>query len=164
MLNVQTQVSHTPLDVQLKQLSPLAVMPTYKTPLAAGLDLAAAINEPITLKAGEKSVLIGTGLAAYIGNANYVYYILPRSGMGHKKGLVLGNGTGVIDADYQGEVMISACVRPGHDDLVINPGDLIAQIVFMPIERARFHVVSEFTEASQRGDGGFGSTTTETGK
>lgn len=159
MLNVQTTTTHQPLQVQLKQIHPLAVLPTYKTPLAAGLDLGAAIDEPITLKAGEKSVLIKTGIAAYIGDANYVYYIFPRSGMGHKKGLVLGNGTGVIDADYQGEIMISACVRPGHDDVTISPGELIAQIVFMPIERVQFDIVSEFHEVSERGDGGFGSTT-----
>ena len=110
MLNVQVQTSSRPLAVQLKQLSPLAILPQYKTPLAAGLDLAAAIPEAITLKAGEKSVLIPTGIAAYIGDAGYVYYIFPRSGMGHKKGLVLGNGTGVIDADYQGEIFVSACL------------------------------------------------------
>ena len=158
MLNVQVQTSTHPLAVQLKQLSPLAVLPQYKTPLAAGLDLAAAIPEAITLKAGEKSVLIPTGIAAYIGDAGYVYYIFPRSGMGHKKGLVLGNGTGVIDADYQGEIFVSACVRPGHDDLVINPGDAIAQIVFMPIERVKWDIVSDFHEVSNRGAGGFGST------
>lgn len=159
MLQVQTTTIHQPLQVQLKQLHPNAVFPRYKTALAAGLDLGAAIDEPITLKAGEKSVLIPTGIAAYIGDANYVYYIFPRSGMGHKKGLVLGNGTGVIDADYQGEIMISACIRPGHDDLTINPGELIAQIVFMPIERVEWYAVSEFTEVSDRGAGGFGSTT-----
>ena len=158
MLNVQVQTSSRPLAVQLKQLSPLAILPQYKTPLAAGLDLAAAIPEAITVKAGEKSVLIPTGIAAYIGDAGYVYYIFPRSGMGHKKGLVLGNGTGVIDADYQGEIFVSVCVRPGHDDLVINPGDAIAQIVFMPIERVEWDIVSDFHEASERGAGGFGST------
>ncbi len=158
MLNVQVQTSSRPLAVQLKQLSPLAILPQYKTPLAAGLDLAAAIPEAITIKAGEKSVLIPTGIAAYIGDAGYVYYIFPRSGMGHKKGLVLGNGTGVIDADYQGEIFVSVCVRPGHDDLVINPGDAIAQIVFMPIERVEWDIVSDFHEVSERGAGGFGST------
>jgi dUTP pyrophosphatase len=146
------------LNVQFKQVRPGAKLPQYKTPLAAGLDISACIDEPITLKAGEKSVLIPTGFAAYIGDPNYAYFIYPRSGMGHKKGLVLGNGTGVIDADYQGEVFVSACVRPGHDDVTINPGDDIAQIVFKRVERVGFEIVEEFHEVSVRGDGGFGST------
>lgn len=159
MLNVQNhQSSRPPLTVQLKQLSPLAHIPQYKTPLAAGLDLVAAIPESILIRAGEPSVLIPTGIAIYVGDAGYVYYIFPRSGMGHKKGLVLGNGTGVIDADYQGEIFVSVCVRPGHEYVVLNPGDAIAQIVFMPIERVEFDIVSEFHELSDRGTGGFGST------
>lgn len=158
MINAELTLTHAPIVVQLKQLRPNAILPQYKTPLAAGLDIAAAIDAPITLKAGEKSVLVPTGLAAYIGDPNYAYFIFPRSGMGHKQGLVLGNGTGVIDADYQGEIFVSACVRPGHDDVVINPGDRIAQIVFMPIVRVNWDIVSEFHEVSDRGAGGFGST------
>lgn len=146
------------LSVQLKQLSLLATMPQYKTKMAAGLDLCAAIKEPITLKAGEKSVLIPTGMAIYIGDENYACLIFPRSGKGHKQGLVLGNGTGIIDADYQGELLISACVRPGHSDVVINPGDAIAQLVFFPIARVAWDVVGDFYEVTDRGSGGFGST------
>lgn len=146
------------LKVQFKQLRDNAVVPQYKTPFAAGMDIAAAIDAPITLQPGEKSVLIPTGFAAYIGDPDYAYLILPRSGMGHKQGLVLGNGTGVIDADYQGEVMASVCVRPGHDPITINPGDRIAQIVFVPIVRPVWEFVQEFSEASERGVGGYGST------
>lgn len=146
------------LKVQFKKLRDNAVMPQYNTPLAAGMDLSAALDNPITILPGTKSVLIPTGFAAFIGDPGYAYLILPRSGMGHKSGLILGNGTGVIDADYQGEVMISACVRPGHDPVAILPGDRIAQIVFVPIARAEWDIVQEFTDLSDRGGGGFGST------
>lgn len=148
------------LTVQLKQLHINAVMPKYGSDLAAGMDIAACIDEPITLQPGSTAVLIPSGFAAYIGDPNYVYFILPRSGMGHKKGLVLGNGTGVIDADYQGEVMVSAWIRPGHEPLTIQPGERIAQIVFLPIARVQWDIVSDFHEVSERGAGGFGSTGT----
>lgn len=148
------------LNVQFKQLKENTATPSYQTPYAAGMDLSAAIDEPITINPGAKSILIPTGFAAYIGDPNYAYLILPRSGMGHKRGLILGNGTGVIDADYQGEVMISACVRPGHDPVTIQPGDRIAQIVFVPVARAAFTVVDQFSDTSERGTGGFNSTGT----
>lgn len=148
------------LTVQFKQLRPNTVIPQYGTPHAAGMDIAAAIDAPITIQPGEKSILIPTGFAAYIGDPNYAYLILPRSGMGHKRGLVLGNGTGVIDADYQGEVMASVCVRLGHEPVTINPGDRIAQIVFVPIARPVWEYVTDFTSISDRGAGGFGSTGT----
>jgi dUTP pyrophosphatase len=146
------------ITVQLKQLHPSAVIPTYATSLSAGMDLAACISEPITLEPGGKSVLIPTGIAAYVGSPGFVSFILPRSGMGHKKGLVLGNGTGVIDADYQGELLISACVRPGHDPVTIMPGDRIAQLVFLPIATVEWEHVWDFHEVTERGAGGFGST------
>lgn len=145
------------INVQIKALRIGAIIPEYKSKLAAGLDLAACINEPITLYPGEKSVLIPSGLAAYVGDAYYAYVILPRSGLGHKQGLVLGNGLGLIDADYQGEIMVSACVRPGHDPLTINPGDRIAQIMFIPIERVSWEHVADFHEVSARAANGFGS-------
>lgn len=148
------------LSVQLKQLHINAVVPQYGTAMSAGMDISACIDAPITIHPGQAAVLIPSGFAAYVGDPNYTYFILPRSGMGHKKGLVLGNGTGVIDADYQGEVMVSAWVRPGHGSLTIEPGERIAQIVFLPIARVEWDVVSEFHEVSSRGAGGFGSTGT----
>jgi dUTP pyrophosphatase len=146
------------ITVQLKQLHPSAILPTYSTASSAGMDLAACIPETITLQPGAVSVLIPTGISAYVGDPSYVSFILPRSGMGHKKGLVLGNGTGVIDADYQGELMISACVRPGHQAVTINPGERIAQLVFLPVARVEWEHVSDFHEVTERGTGGFGST------
>lgn len=146
------------LNVQIKQLHPAAILPHYATPLSAGMDIAACIDEPITVYPGSKSILIPTGLAAYVGDSGYVYYIFPRSGMGHKKGLVLGNGTGVIDADYQGEIFVSVWVRPGHDCVTIEPSERIAQIVFMPIARVIWTQVDEFHTITDRGAGGFGST------
>jgi dUTP pyrophosphatase len=146
------------LPVQLKQLRPEAIMPEYKTLMAAGLDLAAAISSTIILEPGAPATLIPTGIAVYIGDANYAYYLFPRSGKGHKEGVVLGNGTGVIDADYQGEVMVSIYIHPGYPPVAISPGDRIAQMVFMPVERVEFSIVSDFHETSIRGAGGFGST------
>lgn len=146
------------MHIQLKQLHPLAIVPAYGTPSAAGLDLAACIEQPITLGAGSKSVLIPTGIAIYMCDPNVAAFILPRSGLGHKRGLVLGNGSGVIDADYQGELFVSAWIRPGHETLTIYPGDRIAQLVIAPIIRAEFDLVSDFRNTSERGEGGFGST------
>lgn len=146
------------MHVQLKQLHPSAIAPTYGTPSAAGLDLAACIDAPLTLVPGEKSVLIPTGIAIYMCDPSVAAFILPRSGLGHKKGLVLGNGSGVIDADYQGQLFVSACIRPGHEAMTIQPGDRIAQLVLTPIIRAEFDIVDEFRNTSDRGEGGFGST------
>ena len=146
------------IPVQLKQLRPEAVMPEYKTPMAAGLDLAAAISQTIVLEPGAPATLVPTGIAIYVGDEHYAYYLFPRSGKGHKEGLVLGNGTGVIDADYQGEIMVSMYVHPGYPPVAISPGDRIAQMVFMPVERVTYSIVSEFHEVSARGSGGFGST------
>ena len=132
----------------------------YGTPGAAGLDLRACIDQPILLERGGMSVLIPTGIAIHIKDPNYAGFILPRSGMGHKQGLVLGNGTGLLDSDYQGEVFISAWARPQGDlpAILINPGERIAQLVFQPIAHAQFNWVTSFEEESERGEGGFGST------
>jgi dUTP pyrophosphatase len=132
----------------------------YGTPGAAGIDLRACIDQPILLERGGKSVLIPTGIAIHIKDPNFAGFILPRSGMGHKQGLVLGNGTGLIDSDYQGELFVSAWARPQGDlpAVLINPGERIAQLVFQPIVHAQFNWVTSFEEESERGEGGFGST------
>lgn len=130
-------------------------LPSYATAGSAGLDLRAAIEAPLTLAAGA-SELVPSGLAIHIADASLCALILPRSGLGHKHGIVLGNGTGLIDADYQGPLMISVWNR-SNTTYVIAPGDRIAQLVLMPVVRARFEVVDTF-ESSQRGEGGFGHT------
>ena len=132
----------------------------YGTPGAAGLDLRACINQPILLERGGLSVLIPTGIAIHIKDPNYAGFILPRSGMGHKQGLVLGNGTGLIDSDYQGELFVSAWARPQGDlpAVLINPGERIAQLVFQPVVHAQFNWVTSFEDETERGEDGFGST------
>jgi dUTP pyrophosphatase len=143
----------------------LTQFPEYATPGAAGVDLRAFINEPITLRPGEVSV-IPTGFALHIADPEIVGKVYPRSGLGIKAGLVLANGTGVIDSDYQGEIMVAAWNRnfecweqgPGDRTLTINPGDRIAQLVFERIVRPDFVLVSEFSNETSRGAGRFGST------
>jgi dUTP pyrophosphatase len=130
-------------------------LPDYATALSAGMDLRAMLDAPMTLAPGEAQ-LIPTGLALHIGDPELCAVILPRSGLGHKQGLVLGNLVGLIDADYQGPLMVSAWNR-GQNPLSISPGDRIAQLVFMPVTRTRFRIVEEF-EQSARGTGGFGHT------
>lgn len=128
-------------------------LPEYATPGSAGLDLRALLDAPLTLQPGQTE-LIPTGLAIHIGDANLCATILPRSGMGHKNGIVLGNLVGLIDSDYQGQLMISAWNR-GQNAFTIQPGDRIAQLVFMPVVQAQFELVEEF-DSSERGEGGFG--------
>lgn len=128
-------------------------LPEYATPGSAGLDLRALVDAPLTLQPGE-TVLIPTGIAIHIGDANLCATILPRSGMGHKHGIVLGNLVGLIDSDYQGQLMISTWNR-GQNAFTIEPGDRIAQLVFVPVVQAQFELVEEFA-ASDRGEGGFG--------
>jgi len=130
-------------------------LPTYATPASAGLDLRAALQEPLTLHPGDAS-LVPSGLAIHLGDPTMCAVILPRSGLGHKHGIVLGNGTGLIDADYQGPLLISVWNR-GREAFTIQPGDRIAQLVILPIVRAELAVVEEF-ETSARGAGGFGHT------
>jgi dUTP pyrophosphatase len=130
-------------------------LPDYATALSAGMDLRAMLDAPLTLAPGQAE-LIPTGLALHIGDPELCAIILPRSGLGHKQGLVLGNLVGLIDADYQGPLMVSAWNR-GQNPVSIAPGDRIAQLVFMPVARTRFRIVEEF-EQSARGVGGFGHT------
>ena len=130
-------------------------LPDYATPASAGVDLRAALDAPLTIAPGETQ-LVPTGLSIHIADPALCAIILPRSGLGHKHGIVLGNGTGLIDADYQGPLMVSVWNR-GVAAFTIEPGDRIAQLVVLPIVRARFSVVDEF-ESSARGAGGFGHT------
>jgi dUTP pyrophosphatase len=130
-------------------------LPAYATKGSAGLDLRACIDEPLTLAPGQTQ-LIPTGLAIHIQNPNYAAVILPRSGLGHKHGIVLGNLVGLIDSDYQGPLMVSAWNR-GNQPFVIQPLDRLAQLVILPVVQANFNVVESF-DISTRGEGGFGST------
>lgn len=139
------------LDSRIGESIPL---PTYATDGSAGLDLRVCINEPIQI-APQETVLLPTGLSIYIADPKLAAVILPRSGLGHKHGIVLGNLVGLIDSDYQGELKIS-CWNRGIEHFSVNPGERIAQLVFVPVVQASFEVVKEFTESS-RGEGGFGS-------
>lgn len=140
------------LDARLGAEFPL---PDYATAASAGMDLRALCDAAVTLAPGEAQ-LLPTGLAIHIGDPGLCAVILPRSGLGHKQGLVLGNLVGLIDADYQGPLMVSLWNR-GQNPQVIQPGDRIAQLAFLPVVRARLHRVEEFV-ASARGEGGFGHT------
>lgn len=146
MIDVEVKV----LDSRLGGAIPL---PAPATSASAGMDLRAAVEAPLTLAPGD-AALIPTGIAIHIGDPGYCAVLLPRSGLGHKHGIVLGNLTGLIDADYQGPLMIS-CWNRGSAAYTIAPGDRIAQLVFLPIAHAQFRVVDEFAP-SGRGAGGFG--------
>lgn len=145
-------------SLQVKILNPLIgkeiPLPQYSTPGSAGMDLRACIEENLTLLPGETS-LIPAGIAIYIEDPGLAAIILPRSGLGHKHGIVLGNLVGLIDSDYQGELMIS-CWNRGKDSFNIAPGDRIAQLVLVPVVQTAFNIVNEFSE-TRRGIGGFGS-------
>jgi len=130
-------------------------LPHYATAASAGLDLRAALESPLTLPPGD-AALIPSGLAIHIGDPGLCAMILPRSGLGHKHGIVLGNGTGLIDADYQGPLMISVFNR-SQTSFTIEPGDRIAQLVLVPVVQAQLQIVETFSE-SARGSGGFGHT------
>ena len=130
-------------------------MPAYATTGSAGLDLRACLKEPVTIEPGSTH-LVPTGLAIHIADPAYAAMILPRSGLGHKHGIVLGNLVGLIDSDYQGEIGVSMWNR-GKDAFTIQPMDRIAQLVVVPVVQVKLNVVDDFT-ASQRGAGGFGST------
>ncbi|CAG0956544.1 dUTP pyrophosphatase [Rhodocyclaceae bacterium] len=129
--------------------------PHYATPGAAGLDLRACIEAPVRINPGETH-LIPTGLAIHLADQGLAAMILPRSGLGHKQGIVLGNLVGLIDSDYQGEIFISTWNR-GKDAFTLNPMDRLAQLVVVPVVQVAFNVVDNFEE-SHRGEGGFGST------
>ena len=130
-------------------------LPQYATPGAAGLDLRACIDEAITLNPGETQ-LIATGLSIYIRDPGYAALLLPRSGLGHKHGIVLGNLVGLIDSDYQGPLMVS-CWNRGQTAFVLAPMERLAQLIIVPVMQAEFQVVDDFS-ASARGEAGFGST------
>ena len=144
-------------EVELKILDPRLgdsiELPHYATDGSAGLDMRACVDAPITVEPGE-TVLIPTGLAMHIEDAGLAAVLLPRSGLGHKHGLVLGNLTGLIDSDYQGQVFVSVWNR-GSKSYEVQPAERIAQMVFVPVEQVRFKIVDEF-EDSARGAGGFG--------
>ncbi len=145
-------------NLQVKILNPLVgeeiPLPQYSTPGSAGMDLRACIEEGLTLLPGETS-LIPAGIAIYIEDPGLAAIILPRSGLGHKHGIVLGNLVGLIDSDYQGELMIS-CWNRGKEPFKIAPGDRIAQLVLVPVIQTAFNIVNEFSE-TKRGSAGFGS-------
>lgn len=130
-------------------------LPHYATQASAGLDLRACIDAPIVLAPGDVQ-MIPTGLSIYIADPGFAGMILPRSGLGHKHGIVLGNLVGLIDADYQGPLMVSAWNR-GRESFTLNPMERLAQLVIVPVQQVEFNVVEEFT-ATERGTGGFGST------
>lgn len=145
------------MKVDVKILDPRVKdkMPTYATTGSAGLDLRAILDEPLTLNPGETR-LIKTGLAIHLADPGYAALILPRSGLGHKHGIVLGNLVGLIDSDYQGELMVSTWNR-GQEAFTIEPMERIAQLVVVPVVQMQMNVVNDF-ETSDRGAGGFGST------
>jgi len=155
------------LNVALKILDPRLPgwgFPHYGSSLAAGLDLFACIDEPLVLRPQAPAILISAGIALRIGDPEWCALVLPRSGLGHRAGLVLGNAVGVIDADYEGACLISAWNRNpagtggDADGISIAPGDRIAQLVFTRIARAEFSVVTGFSDSDGRQEGGFGST------
>ena len=143
------------LDIKILDEKIRAQMPAYATHGSAGLDLRACIDEPITLRPGD-SVLIPTGLAIHLGDAGLAAIIIPRSGLGHKHGIVLGNLVGLIDSDYQGQLLVS-CWNRGREPFVVNPLERIAQLVVIPVVQVALNIVDAFEE-SARGAGGFGST------
>lgn len=144
-----------PIAVRILDERLRGALPSYATPGSAGLDLRAALESALVLQPGQTE-LIPTGLSIYIADPGFAGLILPRSGLGHKHGIVLGNLVGLIDADYQGPLMVSAWNR-GQSAFTIEPMERLAQLVIVPVVQARFEVVDAF-ESSQRGQGGFGST------
>lgn len=145
--------------IQLKILDPRLgeefALPDYATPGSAGVDLRACVDNAVNLEPGQTE-LIPSGMAIYIADPSLAAIILPRSGLGHKHGIVLGNLVGLIDSDYQGQVFVS-CWNRGHKSFVINPGDRLAQMIFVPVVQVDFEVVQVF-DSSDRGAGGFGHT------
>ena len=143
------------LDVKILDARLRESLPQYATEGAAGLDLRACIDAPLVLQPGEAQ-LIPSGIAIHLDDAGYAALILPRSGLGHRHGIVLGNLVGLIDSDYQGQVMVS-CWNRGNEPFTVQPLDRIAQMMIVPVVQARLNIVDEFV-ASRRGAGGFGST------
>ena len=143
------------IDVRILDPRMAEQLPAYATPGSAGLDLRACLDAPITLEPNGWQ-LVGTGIAIHLADAGYAALILPRSGLGHKHGIVLGNLVGLIDSDYQGELKVSAWNR-SDVPFVLQPMERLAQLVIVPVVQARFNIVNEFPP-SERGEGGYGST------
>lgn len=143
------------IDIKILDPRMQDMLPAYATPGSAGLDLRACIAQAITIEAGQ-TVLIPTGLAIHVADPGYAAMILPRSGMGHKNGIVLGNLVGLIDSDYQGQLMVSTWNR-GQAAFTLAPMERLAQLIIVPVLQVRFNIVDEF-DTSERGAGGFGST------
>ncbi|MBX9882278.1 MAG: dUTP diphosphatase [Sphingomonas sp.] len=149
--------------IELKILDPRLHewgLPRYQTALSAGIDLHACIDAPLTLEPQAPAVLIPSGIAVLMNDPHLVAFLLARSGLGHRHGLVLGQAVGTIDADYTNQIFISAWLRtpPGSAPFTIQPGDRIAQLVFLPIARPEFAIVEDFSTQTKRGEAGFGST------
>lgn len=151
-MNIEIQI----LDARLNEWG----LPKYQTELAAAIDLFACLDAPLQLAPQAPAVLVPSGIALHMNNAHVCAVILPRSGLGHKKGLVLGNSVGLIDADYTAQCFISVWNRnpAGSEAITIQPGERIAQMMFLPVVRPQFNVVETFSQSSERGGGGFGST------
>jgi dUTP pyrophosphatase len=145
----------TTIDLKLLDPRMAAQMPAYATPGSAGLDLRACLDAPLVLEPGQTQ-LVPTGIAIHIGDPGLAAMILPRSGLGHKHGIVLGNLVGLIDSDYQGPLMVS-CWNRGHAAFTVEPMERLAQLIIVPVVQASFRLVAGFG-ASDRGEGGFGST------
>jgi dUTP pyrophosphatase len=145
----------TPIDLKILDPRIAGQLPQYATPGSAGLDLRACLDAPVTIEPGT-TVLVPTGIAIHVADPGLAAVILPRSGLGHKHGIVLGNLVGLIDSDYQGPLMVSAWNR-GREAFTVQPFERIAQLVIVPVVQAAFRIVDEFG-ASARGEGGFGST------
>ena len=143
------------LDVKILDERMRSQLPTYATPGSAGLDLRACIDHPMVIEPGQ-TVLVPTGLAIHLADPGYAAVILPRSGLGHKHGIVLGNLVGLIDSDYQGQLMVSTWNR-GSSAFTLNPMERLAQLVVVPVMQVQLNIVEEFAD-SERGNGGFGST------
>jgi dUTP pyrophosphatase len=143
------------LDVKILDHRLHDQLPQYATPGSAGLDLRACIAAPMTLKPGETN-LVPSGIAIHIADSGYAALVLPRSGLGHKHGIVLGNLVGLIDSDYQGQIFVSVWNR-GHTEFTMQPMERIAQLIVVPVAQVEFNIVDDFS-ASSRGEGGFGST------
>ena len=143
------------LDVKILDERIRAHLPAYATAGSAGLDLRACLDDPLTLRPGD-TALVPTGIAIHLGDPGHAAMIIPRSGLGHKHGIVLGNLVGLIDSDYQGQLMVS-CWNRGREPFVVNPLERIAQLVVVPVLQVELNVVESFDE-SARGEGGFGST------
>jgi len=150
-------MKHIELKILDPKIGKQIPLPEHATNGSAGVDLRACLEEPLLIKPGETH-LIGTGIAIHIGNPDYAAMLLPRSGLGHKHGIVLGNLVGLIDSDYQGELKVS-CWNRGNTEFTVNPGERICQMIIVPVVQAEYDIVEEF-EKSDRGAGGFGHTGT----